>query len=793
MRNLPSDLGSIMTWYRDLKVLIIDDEFAADNASGRALAAIAHELGDKRGISVLSAATCEEGWQLVLRDPDIGCIMLDWDASGAAGRDDAERLISAVVARSHNMPLLLASERHATESVHVHLLRHVSGYLWKTEDTPNFIAGRIEQALETYAETLLPPMFRELARYTGEYKYAWHTPGHMGGVAFLRSPAGRRFFRYFGENVFRSDLSISVPELGSLLDHSAAIGEAEHNAARTFGADHTYFVVNGTSTANKMVWSGRIVPGDVVLVDRNCHKSIQHALILTGAIPVYLVPKRNHYGIIGAIPSEQFEAKSIQRKLAESPLVDSHAPARIALAVVTNSTYDGICYDAGAIVERLGPQVENLHFDEAWFAYAAFHELYAGRYGMHESVTENVDEPVVWVTQSTHKMLAAFSQASMIHLRDRHVPESARVDHERFNEAFMMHTSTSPQYGIIASLDVAARMMQHGGGRVMMQDAIEEAIGFRKEMVRVGSELIDEPGDSWWFSVLQPDAVARCPVASSNATLEQATTTLEDDLSTTQRLWHLNSGEPWHGFADVGDGFAMLDPTKVQILTPGIAPDGSFETIGIPAAIVSRYLRTRGIVVEKTDVYSFLMLFSIGLTKGKSGTLITELLRFKDLYDADAALDEVLPDLARDMADYSDMSLRTLASRMHAFYRSHDAMRIAREVFSCLPEPAMIPALAYQRRVRGAVERIGLAELDGRISAAAVLPYPPGIPIIMPGERFDRRKSPRVLDFLELFESFHNSFPGFEHEAHGVTVERDRGSGKVRYLLDCLSESRSSS
>src|SRR5207248_6347377 len=138
-----------------------------------------------------------------------------------------------------------------------------------------------------------PPMFKARMDYTLHASYAWHTPGHGGGVAFRESPVGQLFYRFFGENTLRSDISVSVGAVGSLLDHTGPIAAGERNAARIFGSDETLFVVGGTSTANKIVWHGTVSRGDLVLCDRNCHKSILHSLIMTGSTPIYLMPSRN--------------------------------------------------------------------------------------------------------------------------------------------------------------------------------------------------------------------------------------------------------------------------------------------------------------------------------------------------------------------------------------------------------------------------------------------------------------------------------------------------------------------
>ena len=191
------------------------------------------------------------------------------------------------------------------------MIREVNEYVWVLEDSPEFIAGRIRAASKRYRDLLLPPFFGSLVTFSRDFEYSWHTPGHAGGTAFRKSAPGREFYDFFGEQVFRSDLSISVSELGSLLDHSGSIGEAETYAAKVFGADRTYFVTNGTSTANKIVFLGCITAGDIVLVDRNCHKSIEHAVTMTHSLPVYLIPTRNRYGIIGPIHPDEMLPETV--------------------------------------------------------------------------------------------------------------------------------------------------------------------------------------------------------------------------------------------------------------------------------------------------------------------------------------------------------------------------------------------------------------------------------------------------------------------------------------------------
>src|SRR6185436_13809009 len=284
------------------------------------------------------------------------------------------------------------------------------------EDSPEFLARAIARSANLYLERLPPPMFKALMDYTFQASYSWHTPGHGGGTAFRKSPVGTLFYEFFGENTLRSDISVSVGKVGSLLDHTGPIAEGERNASRIFGTDETLFVVGGTSTANKIVWHGTVGKGDLVLCDRNCHKSILHSLIMTGATPIYLVPSRNGLGIIGPVSREQFSPASIKQKIAANKFAkENKGPVR--LMVITNSTYDGLCYNVDPIKKSLANTVEVLHFDEAWYAYANFHELYDGYHAISSRQPARASDAITFATHSTHKLLAALSQASMIHIQ----------------------------------------------------------------------------------------------------------------------------------------------------------------------------------------------------------------------------------------------------------------------------------------------------------------------------------------------------------------------------------------
>lgn len=753
-----------MESYKYFPILAIDATINTDTGEGRAIEAILQQL-ETKDLATIKATTMIDGLNLLHTYKQISCLLVDWEVGKKA--QEAYKIVAELRKINVDMPVFIMTERQKVDHIKLDTLSKITGYIWKMEDTANFISGRIEIAVKKYINKLFPPFFRALVDYAEQYKYAWHTPGHMGGEAFLKSPAGQIFYNFFGENIFRSDLSVSVPELGSLMEHTGVTGIAEKQAAEIFGAERTYFVTNGTSTANKIVMCGNITPGDVVLVDRNCHKSLQHALTLTGAVPVYFIPTRNALGIIGGIHLDLFDAARIKAAIKANPLVKDKN-VRPKLAVITNSTYDGLLYDVVAIKEKLSSVVDNLHFDEAWYAYARFHELYDNRYGM--CATHASHHPNIFTTQSTHKLLAAFSQASMVHVKSG----AHAVDHDRFNEAFMMHTSTSPQYTIIASLDVATKMMQGPAGKALIDDAVNEAIIFRKKVMQIKSEIIateSQNSKKWFFDVWQP------PIGRKT----------NEELTKKSTYWHLNKKDIWHGYHGLTDDYMMLDPIKVSIVTPGILTDGTMAEWGIPAPILASFLITRGIVDEKTGFYTFLLLFSIGVTKAKSGTLLTTMLEFKRLYDANVLLEKVLPDLVAQYSQrYAEVHIQEFAQEMHQYLRKHNIAKITQEVFSVLPEPVMTPAAAYHQLVKDKVENVKLSAIKGRIAAVMLVPYPPGIPIIMPGEKFSEQ-AVGIIDYLKVFEEYDNLFPGFETETHGLVIKEENGR-KVYHVPCVLSE-----
>jgi len=757
-----------------LRVLIVDDDLTHESAQGRASRALVTDM-EARHLEVLQATSADDGMSIATSDAAIHAVLMDW----SLGDDDvhthakARALLEFIRSRNERIPVFLMAERKEGTGLPVEVMQLADEFIWMLEDTASFVSGRVEAAARRYIEQLLPPMAAALGRFGRVHEYSWHTPGHTGGTAFLKSAVGRIFYDYFGENLFRSDLSISVGELGSLLDHTGPIGESEKYASRVFGAHRTYCVTNGTSTSNRVIFMAAVTAGQIALCDRNCHKSIEHGLTMTGAIPNYYVPLRNRYGIIGPIHPDQFRAAAIRKSIEANPLVQAKTDRRPVYSVVTNSTYDGLCYNARTVEQQLDPTVDRIHWDEAWYGYARFNPIYRDRFGMRGDPKDHKG-PTVFATHSTHKLLAALSQASYLHIRDGR----GAIPHARFNESFMMHASTSPLYTIIASNDVTAAMMDGRGGLTLTSESIQEAVAFRQTMGRVHDEF-RKKGD-WFFNTWNADEVT-VPGKKKRVPFHEAPPEL---LATDPGAWVMHPGDTWHGFDTLPDDYCMLDPIKVSVLTPGVGPDGTLGKSGVPATLVTAYLDRHGIQVEKTTDFTILFLFSFGGTKGKWGTLITALLDFKRDYDADAPLEQVLPKLvAADPARYGKLGLRGLADEMFAQLKRAKQTHWLAKAFSTLPEPRMTPAAAYHELVLDRIEHVELDQLADRVLATSVVPYPPGIPMLMPGECAGPANGP-YLSYLRALREWDARFPGFGHDTHGV--ENVDG----RYFLHCLKRGR---
>jgi arginine/lysine/ornithine decarboxylase len=739
-------------------IVIIDEDYRSDNSSGLGIRALSAAI-EKEGFEVVGTTSYGDLASFAQQQSRASAFILSIDDEEIVQGPELgpavlklREFIKEIRFRNAEIPIYLYGETRTSQHIPNDILRELHGFIHMFEDTPEFVARHIIREARSYLDGLAPPFFKALMDYAQDGSYSWHCPGHSGGVAFLKSPVGHMFHQFFGENMLRADVCNSVEELGQLLDHTGPVAQSERNAARIFNADHCFFVTNGTSTSNKMVWHHTVAPGDVVVVDRNCHKSILHSIIMTGAVPVFLTPTRNHLGIIGPIPEREFEPESIRRKIAANPLLAGVDPQKVRprIMTMTQSTYDGVLYNTETIKAKLDGWIDNLHFDEAWVPHAAFHPFYMRFHAMGKH-TERPKEAVVYATQSTHKLLAGISQASQVLVQDS---QRYKLDRHLFNEAYLMHTSTSPQYAIIASCDVAAAMMEPPGGTALVEESIREALDFRRAMRKVDKEF----GRDWWFKVWGPERLVGEGIGSRDA-------------------WLLGANEKWHGFGDLAPGFNLLDPIKSTIVTPGLDVTGKFAKTGIPASIVTKFLAEHGVVVEKTGLYSLFIMFTIGITKGRWNTLVTALQQFKDDYDRNQPLWRILPEFCAAHPTYERTGLRDLSQQIHEMYMKHDVARLVTDMYLSDLQPAMKPTDAYARIAHRDTERVDIERLEGRITTSLLTPYPPGIPLLIPGERFNKR----IVDYLRFTRTFNARFPGFDTDVHGL-VESDDGT----YYVDCV-------
>ena len=753
-------------------IVIIDEDFRSENTSGLGIRALAQAF-EGEGYEVMGVTSYGDLSQFAQQQSRASAFILSIDDEEFTPGPDLDpavvnlrSFIDEVRRKNADVPIYVYGETKTSRHLPNDILRELHGFIHMFEDTPEFVARHIIREAKSYLEGVQPPFFKALLDYAEDGSYSWHCPGHSGGVAFLKSPVGQMFHQFFGENMLRADVCNAVEELGQLLDHDGAIGESERNAARIFNADHCFFVTNGTSTSNKIVWHHAVAPGDIVVVDRNCHKSVLHSIIMTGAIPVFLKPTRNHFGIIGPIPQSEFEPEAIKAKVKSNPLLKGLNPENInpKVLTLTQSTYDGVLYNTETIKNMLDGFIPNLHFDEAWLPHAAFHPFYGAYHAMGKKRVRP-KEAMVYSTQSVHKLLAGISQASYVLVQDS---QNHSLDRHLFNEAYLMHTSTSPQYSIIASCDVAAAMMEPPGGTALVEESIAEALDFRRAMRKVDAEY----GNDWWFKVWGPEELVEDGIGRSDSWIIKA-----EKKGRKKK----NENPNWHGFGDLADGFNMLDPIKATIVTPGLNLDGKFDKAGIPASIVTKFLAEHGVIVEKTGLYSFFIMFTIGITKGRWNSLLTALQQFKDDYDRNHPMWRILPEFCQKYPKYERMGLRDLCHHIHSLYSKFDIAKLTTEMYLSDLKPAMKPSDAYAQIAHKNTQRVPIDDLEGRITTSLVTPYPPGIPLLIPGEVFNKK----IIDYLKFAREFNLQCPGFETDIHGLVEVKD-DQGKTHYFADCV-------
>ena len=612
---------------------------------------------------------------------------------------------------------------------------------------------QIETAAKFYEDKMLPPFFKMLSEYVEMGNIAFDCPGHQGGQYYRKHPAGRFLYDFYGENIFRSDICNADVKLGDLLIHEGAACDAQKYAAQVFNADKTYFVLNGTSSANKVALNAVLSPGDLVLFDRNNHKSNHHgALIQAGATPIYLETARNPFGFIGGIDSHCFEEdylKSLIKEVAPEKL-NQKRPFR--LAVIQLGTYDGTIYNARQVVDKIGHLCDYILFDSAWVGYEQFIPMMKDCSPLLLELNEN--DPGILVTQSVHKQQAGFSQASQIHKKDKHIKGQDRyVNHKRFNNAFMLHASTSPFYPLFATLDVNAKIQGSEAGLRLWHECVKVGIEARKLVLN-------------HCDLIRPFI----PTTVKGKKWQDYDT---EEIATNLEFFKFHPTDTWHKFEGYADEQYFVDPCKFLLTTPGISlENGEYEDFGIPATILANYLRENGIIPEKCDLNSILFLLTPAETLTKMQTLVAQIALFEKHIKQNSLLKDVLPTVYKNNEDrYKGYTIRQLCQEMHDLYVSRNVKQLQKDLFrkATLPEYALNPHDANIEFVRNKVELVALTDIVGRVAAEGALPYPPGVLCVVPGERW----SPTAQKYFLALEEGINTLPGFAPEIQGVYLQKD--------------------
>lgn len=685
------------------------------------------------------------------------------DIAAAVVSDKDLDIINAIDETKFGVPIFVFSEDQEEPDDAMNEL--VYRWVYTKDLNTGIVDNEIEAAAEQYEWRVLPPFFETLSNYMELKNQQFNCPGHQGGQYFRKHPAGRYLYDFYGEMIFRSDICNADVALGDLLIHEGPAEEALKNAAKVFHSDNTFFVMNGTSTSNIIVGTALVAPGDLVLFDRNNHKSIYDAtMIQAGGTPIYLETSRNPFGFIGGIDDHCFDEAYLRERIAKVDPEKAKAERPFRLAVIQLGTYDGTIYNARQVVDRIGHLCDYILFDSAWVGYEQFIPMMKNCSPLLLEL--GPDDPGIFVTQSVHKQQAGFSQSSYIHKKDSHIMGQKRyLDYKRFNNSYRAHSSTSPFYPIFAALDVNARMQDRAAGRKMWADCVKMGIEARKAIFR-NCEL------------LRPFVP---PTVNGKPWQEHDTEEIANNID----FFKFIPGEKWHAFEGYGEEQYFVDPNKLMLTTPGIDVEtGDYEDFGIPATILANYLRDNRIIPEKNDFNSILFLMTPAETKPKLDSLVAQLKRFEKLVAENASVSRVIPYLYGANQDrYRGVGIRDLCQEMHDFYKEKNAKEYQRRLFreATLPEVALSPYEAGKELIRNHAKLVPLDELEGEVALEGALPYPPGIFCVAPGERWSKD----AVEYFKILEEGINRFPGFAPEIHGVYLEKENGKTKTyAYVWD---------
>ncbi len=641
------------------------------------------------------------------------------------------------------------------------ILPSLTGVFSECSKSASSYSTQLEAFAKKYEDELFPPFFKTLTQYISKGNITFACPGHQGIDFLCKHPAGKKFIDFLGENIFLADVPHADPILGAILTHEGAPGVAQQHAAKVFNADKTYFVLNGTSAANKVVTNALLAPGDLVLFDRNNHKSCYHgALIQAGATPIYLEAARNSFGLIGGIPEHCFDEGYLRQLINRVSSDKASIKRPFRLAIIQAGTYDGSVYNARSVVDKIGHLCDYILFDSAWVGYEQFIPFMKDCSPLLLDLNEN--SPGIIVTQSVHKQQAGFSQTSQIHKKDKHIKLQSRYcEHRRFNHAFMLHASTSPFYPLFAALDINAKIHSNGYGEKMWEECVRIGIEARK-LIFSSCKLVKP---------FVPPFVDNKPWQSYD------TNTIASD----SRFFSFDPDEKWHTFEGYGKSQYLLDPCKLLLTTPGIDSEtGQYEKSGVPAIFLANYLRENGVIPEKSELNSIVFLLTPAVNNAKIQHLISKIIQFEKHVEQDSMISEVLPAIYNsNISQYRGYTIARLCQEMHDIYASYNIQYLQQKIFKERYFPCIVvtPHAANVQLIRRHVDFIPIAQAKGRIAAEEALSYPPGIVSIAPGEMWDGA----VLDYFLVLEELINKLPCFVPGMQGVYVDTDTNGRKRIY------------
>lgn len=621
---------------------------------------------------------------------------------------------------------------------------------------------KIADLAKNYEQKMVPGFLTDLINFAQAKPISFTTPGHHNGQYYDKHPAGVVFNKFFGKNLMFADTSDTVPQLGDTMTHAGTPLDAEKLAAKTYHADKVYFCTNGTTSANSICASALLSEGDLVLFDRNNHKSLYNsALVMSGAKPVYIPTDRNALGLIGEMDPDFLTEDKIRAEVAKVDPKKAKAKRPFRLAIVQAETYDGVFYDAKWIVDRIGKLCDYILFDCAWGGFEEFVPIM--RHLSPLLLSLGPDDPGILVTQSLHKQQAGMAQASQILKKDSHIKGQKRyVDHKHFNHAYLKFVTSSYAYPLYASLTVNSYVTAGEGNKKWWAETLRMGIEWRKKLLK----------QSKLFKPLVPDNFAEIPTAN-----------LMDDA----KYWSMSKNDDWHGFRKMGNGEAMIDPLKITVRTPGIdVKNAKYEKTGIPGAVVAEFLMENHIIRAKNDLNSLLFLLTPGDSQEELDTLLNAFLKFEQYYYEDALVKDVLPVLYQAYPErYHGYTLKQLCQEMHEYYKENKTFVLQQKLFvkSNMQNYQMTPAEADQLFKKDQTELVDLEDVVGRTAAEGALPYPPGVFIVAPGEKWEEIDQ----KYFEVLAHAIEKFPGFVPEIQGVYLEPQK-EGNIKVQVEVVKD-----